>query len=209
MTKYLKYVPLAAGLLLAGGVLLYLFWGRPLVDKYSYLTGEYEALVAVHEEYKETALSEIKDREKLIKELTAVNEALEVNIEKVRAESNRLDTRIQELETEREALTDKDEVIANLEAQVSAWREKFSLARDEIEIKDRQLFNLTEKYEAQLAISNHWKTMFFQESAIRVHGEARIGILEKRLKRSSVLGRIKNIAIIAIGGFLVYEFVRR
>ena len=94
--------------------------------------------------------SAIKDKDKQIS--TALK-----SIENLKKEDIKKEIKIEALEKEREGLTDPTAIISNLENQVAGWKERFTLARQEIEEKDKIIFNLTETYNIQLNISAEYK----------------------------------------------------
>ena len=209
MKKHIKYLPWALGVCLLITGILYVTWGKPLIDRYSSLTGRYMALEEEFTKYRETSLEKVEEREATIERLTHENAELEENIERREADVQRLDTEIKELEDARETLENKDDIIINLEEQVVRWREKFQLSQDIIEIKEGQIFNLTEKYKAQLDISIEYKTLYENERRLRLLGEDRLTVLEKKVKKLSLLERAKNFALLAAGGAIAYNLITK
>ena len=123
-----------------------------LYDENSVLKGKYETYRTLAKEHTKLMQAAIAEQEKKIKELEQKQIIYEENIKKKEGQIASLHVTTGELKKQRRELTDKDAIIANLDTQVAAWKEKFSLAQSVIEEKDKIIFNLTEKYDAQVTI---------------------------------------------------------
>ena len=73
----------------------------------------------------------------------------------VRADLKKLEEELSSIPTE-----EKNLIIENLKSQIIVWRDKFTLAQQEISNKDKIIFNLTEKYNSQVIISDQWKKQY-------------------------------------------------
>lgn len=198
---YAKYI--------VGGVFFILFFffmfrTCRLYDENSVLKGKYEAYRAIAIEDIRQAQGVIAEQEKKIKALDEKQKTLEASIEKKNGQIKTLNLATAELEKQRKELTDKDEIIANLDAQIAAWKEKFFIAQSIIEEKDKIIFSLTEKYEAQIKISNSYKLMYEDMVKVNAVAELRIKRLERELRTNRFTGNLGKVSMIALIGLTLY-----
>ena len=179
-----------------------------LYDENSVLKGKYETYQALAKEHTKLMQAAIAEQEKKIKELEQKQTIYEESIKKKEGQIANLHGTTAELEKKRRELTDKDAIIANLDTQVAAWKEKFSLAQSVIEEKDKIIFNLTEKYDAQVTISNSYKLQFEEGQKLNQIAELRIQSLEKELRISKFTGKIARAGTLILAGLVVYTLVK-
>jgi len=175
-----------------------------LYDENSVLKGKYATYQTLAKEHTKLMQAAIVEQEKKIKELEQKQIIYEENIKKKEGQIASLHGTTGELEKQRRELTDKDAIIANLDTQIAAWKEKFSLAQSVIEEKDKIIFNLTEKYDAQVTISNSYKLQFEEGQKLNQIAELRIQSLEKELRISKFTGKIARAGTLILAGLVAY-----
>jgi len=181
-----------------------------LYDEVSVLKGKHEALRVAYadldmksRDYIAAAKSDIEARDKAIMEK-------EVEINRIRGKVEAQDKTIAGLEAEYVNLGEnKDAKIANLQAQVTAWREKFTLAEAVIAEKDAIIFDMTAKYDAQVKISAEWRGQYQRQAELHSVALERIAAMEKEWRGVRVGSRLKTYAIAAVTAGLVYSLVKK
>ena len=103
----------------------------------------------------------------------------------------------------------KDAKIINLQAQVSIWKEKFTLAQAIIADKDKIIFNLTAKYDAQVKISAEWEVSYYRQVELHQIALDRISVMEKEWKGIQFGSNLKTYLIAAAGAAIVYSLVKK
>jgi len=105
-------------------------------------------------------------------------------------------------------ITDKDELIGNLRKQIEAWKERFSLAEQRLAEKDRIIFALSEKYEAEhkirLEISaslESWKAQYESLKTLNAKNEKRY--LSEKRKRTA-----EKIIFASVAGIAIYSLIK-
>lgn len=204
--KPLAYVVLALALL---ATLIFLFRGCDLYDKYSELKGQYDAYKQDVNEKEQKAKKTISEQETKIEKLQESTDKLIVELDTIEKKTVVKDSEIGSLEEELKGLKGKDEIIVNLKSQVVVWKEKFSLAQQTIERKDKIIFNLSEKYDAQLRITETWKGRFEAENRLRLLGEERIKMCDSKLRSSRFTSRIEKVIIVGLGGYIAYTLIKK
>ncbi len=180
-----------------------------LYDENSVLKGKYATYQTLAKEHTKLMQAAIVEQEKKIKELEQKQIIYEENIKKKEGQIASLHGTTGELEKQRRELTDKDAIIANLDTQIAAWKEKFSLAQSVIEEKDKIIFNLTEKYDAQVTISNSYKLQFEEGQKLNQIAELRIQSLEKELRISKFTGKIARAGTLILAGLVAYVAIAK
>jgi len=202
-------VALAAALLASG---LYVMRGCRLGDDYAKFKKGYEEARKVAEADHAIQVQFIAAKEAENAALLDKNKALEGTIAANQHAMLAKDDDIHKLEGELaviEAGGDKDAAIRNLKAQVAAWAAKFSLCMANTNAKDEQIANLSAALNNQAQISESWKSQYEKEHALRLLAEGLFTNLEHRIKVSSFWSRAKTVALVAVGGGLVYSLVKK
>jgi len=166
----------------------------------------YEQLKAQVAKERKTLLDEIKQKEAYIEELEQEVQASEVKIKELEEKSNKSKHKLAVLEREYNTLKSDQKKVENLLKQVEEWKHRFNLAQATIQEKDKIIFSLKAKYEAQLKISEKWRTAYEQEYALRLSCEEVLKECTKTvasLKWRTTAG-VVSIAIIA--GIVVFAF---
>ena len=99
----------------------------------------------------------------------------------------------------------KDAKIINLQAQVSIWKEKFTLAQEIIAKKDTIIFSLTAKYDAQVKISTEWEASYYRQVELHQIALDRISVMEKKWVGINLGSNAKTGLII---GLILYLLVK-
>ncbi len=204
-------------LIIAGIIVILFFYfsiqrSCKLYDENSMLKGQYETLKQQKSEADKLSVTIIEAQEKAIKQLDeAIKKSDDIVNEKAQEIKNK-DSKISSLEKAYAQLSqsgDKDKQIKNLQEQVMTWAEKFGLAEMTIKEKDKIIFSLTEKFNAQVKISDEYLLQIGREINLRNVAEERIAGLEKSLKGLRFTGKIKNYLVIATGGYIVYLLIKK
>lgn len=103
----------------------------------------------------------------------------------------------------------KDAKIINLQAQLSIWKEKFTLAEAIIAGKDKIIFSLTAKYDAQVKISTEWEASYYRQVELHQIALDRISVMEKEWKGIQFGSKLKTYLIAAAGAAIVYSLVKK
>lgn len=145
---------------------------------------------------------------KKIKEFDTKITIAETEIASLSLSLEEKDKNIEELEKDYPKLTDKDEKIANLQAQIREWKAKFSLAQATIKEKDKIIFSLTEKYEQQAMLTYECEGLLSKETELRLLAEKRIETLHKSITASYFTGKVKTVLIGGLICAVVYSVVK-
>jgi len=210
--EVIKKIKAGHWLALAGVLLLLVIFfsakSCKLYDESSILKGKYEAYRALAKEGVKQARIIIAEQEKKIKELEQEQIVSEENIEELEDEIIDLGLTTAELEAKRKELKDKDEIIANLDAQIAAWKEKFSLAQAVIGEKDKIIFSLTEKYEAQVKITSSYKLMYEDLVKVSSVADLRIKALEGDLRQARFWGNLSKASTVILAAIAVIAVIK-
>jgi len=179
------------------------------IDRYSVLKGRYEALAEEYDVQKDNSKAQILSLRNIIAQKDEKIRNITSHIVEQEVEISVLHAEISGLESTYATLEDKDAKIDNLETQVSKWKQKFRIAEAIISDKDDIIFNLTEKYEAQVKISLEWKAMYENESTLRALAEKRLSLADRQIGRLKFGGTIKTGLVVGLAGVVVYGLVRK
>lgn len=135
-------------------------------------------------------------------------EHLETGIRKRDLKDVEKERKIEELEKEEIVLVDKGEIIVNLHAQISGWKERFALASNTIDDKDKIIFSLRAQYDIQVKITLEWETKFNAERALRASAENVIKEAVKEIKVLKFKSSLKTGGVALIGGILLYTVLK-
>jgi hypothetical protein len=181
-----------------------------LYDKLSVLKGEHEALQVAYADLDGKSKVAIEALKKdILAQDVAIREASR-DITVLRDKIRTKDSHILSLEEEFTQLGENQGAkIINLQAQVSAWREKFALAEDVIAKKDAIIFDLTAKYEYQVKISTEWEASYHRQVELHEVCLERITAMEKEWRGIQLGSKVKTYVIAAVGAGLVYSLVKK
>lgn len=175
-----------------------------------YWRGQYDSLKEVTDIEKDILLSDIdklndtidlaqKEIEMLI--VARVDQERQVMLLSAQREKLIIEEPIQpELESE--------PLIINLREQIK----KMSLVIYEqekiIQTNDKIIFNLTTKYQAQLKISNNYKSLYDGEKELHSLALKRLSVTEKQVKWLKFGGTLKNGVILGVVAYSIYSIVK-
>lgn len=197
--KWIKYSAVSLGLL---SLLFLSFRSCSLTDKYSQLKGRYEAYRAIAKADNEVKNTLIGKQQTTIEQLQKTIETQKTDVEKTKVKIRQLDTTA--LEKAYAKLTDADQKVVNLETQVSIWKQKFTLAQDAIAKQEDIIFNLEQKYQALVVITETFRSQYENEQRLHAMARELLGHAELKLRQRKAESTLKNIAIILLGGYVVY-----
>jgi len=103
----------------------------------------------------------------------------------------------------------KDAKIINLQAQLSIWKEKFTLAQAIIADKDKIIFSLTAKYDAQVQITAEWEASCYRQVELHQIALDRISVMEKEWRGIQFGSKLKTYLIAAAAAAFIYSLVKK
>ena len=201
--------------IIIGGLILLAFFAMltyrscVTIDKYSHLKGQYDALSEEYEIQKETALDNITELQNQITQKDEKIHDLNSSVSTKNEQIKKLNAENKELEDTYATLTDDKQKIANLETQVSVWKEKFTLAEGVIAEKDKIIFALTEKYETQVKITGEYKELYEREVRLRGLLEERVRMADSKLGGLRLKFNVSKGVMIALAGLIIYGLVSK
>jgi len=205
-SEHLKYVlPTALVILL----IVLAFRSCSFIDRYSVLKGRYEALAEEYDTQRDNTEAQIASLRNIIAQKDEKIRNITSHIVEQEGKISQLHEQTKKLEDTYVVLLDNEAKIDNLETQVSTWKQKFQIAEAIISNKDDIIFNLTEKYEAQVKISLEWRDMYKNESTLRTLAEKRLRLADRRIGRLKFGGTIKTGLVVGLAGVVVYGLVRK
>jgi len=152
-----------------------------LVDRINVEKGKYEAYRQITIANEEISAKYIKEQLAKIDELNGHIDSANTVIATLQAHQEQANGTIGSLNDKlAQAQTDAEKVPI-LTALVQEWIGKFNLAQATIAEKDKIIFSLTEKYQAQLQISERHKADWTAETSLRTLAETRLNLLDKRV----------------------------
>ena len=152
-----------------------------LVDRISVEKGKYEAYRQITIANEEISAKYIKEQLAKIDELNGAIDSANTHLATLeQSQINAGNTIVKLNESLTTAKTDAEKVPI-LTALVQEWIGKFNLAQATIAEKDKIIFSLTEKYQAQLQISERYKADWTAETSLRTLAETRLNLLDKRV----------------------------
>jgi len=181
-----------------------------LYDEVSVLKGKHEALQTAYADLDLKSKATIEAHKADIAARDGVIDEAGRTIIDAEGKIRDKDERILNLE---EAFTqlgeNKDAKIINLQAQVSIWKEKFTLAEAIIAGKDKIIFSLTAKYDAQVKISTEWEASYYRQVELHSVALERIKVMEKEWRGIKFGSGVKTYLIAAAGAAIVYSLVKK
>jgi len=172
------------------------------------LRGEYETHKNITKIIVQEAGRVIQEQDKKIGELDERIDFLNGIIEVKDEDLAELDDKVTDLEDEFETLKDKDEKIENLTKQVSVWKEKFGISQSIIKDKDKIIFSLSKKYEAQIWISESYKKMYETTLSDKKKLQQIVTAQDWQIGKLKLTSRAKTGMVVLIGAYLIYDIVK-
>jgi chromosome segregation ATPase len=180
-----------------------------LVDEISQAKGKYEV-------YRQIAITNEAISAKVIKEQLDKIDGLNGAIDSANTVIATLQTHQEEANetignlNNKLALAKTDaEKVPILTALVEEWSVKFYLAQDQLKEKDKVIFSLTEKYNAQLQISETYKADWTAESSLRTLAETRLNLMDKRISSLQTKAKLRNVGdVLLVAGALYLAFTK-
>ncbi len=185
-------------------------WYRSCNNSQSaYWEEQYNEMVKVNELATSQYLNEISALQENIVDKDKEISALNNDIQNVYNQLQNVDDNLLTLEEEFTQLgADKDAKIKNLQQQITIWKQKFTLAESIIADKDEIIFSLQAKYDAQVRISDNYRSLYEGELAINDVLKKNLSVLTKKHKVNSMVDKIKNAMIISAAGYILYDVVK-
>jgi len=180
-------------------------------DRNSELKGEITQLNQMLSIQRQVSQKEIKELKEFIckknEEIIDITADITVKDEKIQ-ELSEISTN---LEQEIDNLNDnqKDIIINKLKENVTIWKQKFTLAESIIRNKDKIIFNLQDKYNAQLKVSLNYRELYEKTNELSRKQEIRIRVLEKKQRGLQIKSILKTVAIGGLAGYLGYRIIKK
>ena len=170
-------------------------------DKYNKLKGEYATYYTISKKIVQQSLETI---DKQSEEIVALDKKLDSLQGIIKMKDKDLAEKEDELGELKREFADLEECQAQYDKLVAA----FSLCKSISGDKDEVIFNLNEKYEAQVVISLKYKDMY--ESTIPlidIHIK-QVKELENINRRLKLTGKLKTGLVVAIAGVVLYSLLK-
>ncbi len=206
--KLSKPIIIGVTIALLLGVVLIGYKSCNLSDKYSELTGEFNAYKRVAAKNGEAAKKTIGEQTKVIGDMTKKIAGHEDDVFKKNEQIKDVNKKLSALEADYTTLTDCPSQRDNLIKQVTEWVNKFSLSEGIIKDKDGIIFSLTEKYEAQAKITGAVQVQLTDCLKLQPLYEDRISVLERALKKARFVSKLKTWGGVALAAGVVYFLVK-
>ena len=180
-------------------------------DRNSELKGEITQLNQMLSIQRQVSQKEIKELKEFIckknEEIIDITADITVKDEKIQ-ELSEISTN---LEQEIDNLNDnqKDIIINKLKENVTIWKQKFTLAESIIRNKDKIIFNLQDKYNAQLKVSLNYRELYEKTNELSRKQEIRIRVLEKKQRGLQIKSTLKTVAIGGLASYLGYRIIKK
>jgi septal ring factor EnvC (AmiA/AmiB activator) len=202
LPKIIKTISLIATIVaIVLALFIFLQRGCNVYDRYSELKGLYEGNKAEAEKEKQEAQKVIQELKKEIGEKDKLIALAEDNVIELKKRDEYKTQDLEKLESEVVNLKDNGRIIENLIGQVAIWKQRFSLAQNQLAEKDKIIFSLTEKYDAQLKISIQWEGLYNRQFGLNKILEDRVALADKKISRLSFESKIEKVLIT---GFIIY-----
>ena len=199
------------GLCVAGVIILALMYDSCGSDsKAEYYKGKYEA-------ESELRLAENDIHAKNIAELGVIIEVREMEIhqlerrnEDIEEEKAEVSRKLSELQSQEPIQPELEEepLVISLRQQVRLLTFVLDGAEKELANKDEIIFSLTEKYNAQVEISDGYKSMYENEQALHRLAIDRLKIVDKKIASLRFTGNVKNTLVVVAGGAIAYLLLK-
>jgi hypothetical protein len=204
LSKIKKYVAIAT-LVFAVVVVLYLIFEHKTSKELKAAQQEYVQLVAKYGTDRQAWQDGMAAKDKAIAEANAQIEAREKETEKSRAKERVYLTKIGDLEKERNALTDKDAIIANLDKQIAAWKDAYYQAQQTIALKDATIAQWAEKYKLKdEQLQETLKQLTYSEN-LRGIADEMVSRQAKEIKKLNLTNNIKKGLLIAAVAIVILK----
>jgi len=103
---------------------------------------------------------------------------------------------------------EEEPLVINLRQQVRLLTFVLEGAEKELENKDKIIFNLTEKYNAQVGISDSYRAMYENEKELHRLAIDRLKIADRRIASLRFTGNAKNVLVVVAGGAIAYLLLK-
>lgn len=208
MTK-LKIAGIVVGVLLVLYVTSILTQNSRLRDKANQLDGQYAVLATQYEELESESLAYIKMEFAHI----AVRDAQIARLEQDIVEKHKVISKdavaFNKAMEELEGLKGTEGYVASLELNLSRAVKIIDDQAGVIKGQESIIFNLKEKYKAQVVISDTYKVLWEGQVGLGKINIKRLTIAEKRLKNFGFTNKLFGTAAVVLGGYLAYDLIRR
>ncbi len=206
--KLSKVILIGTGIALVLGIVLIGYKSCNLSDKYSLLTGEFNAYKQVADNNTKVAQKTIDNQTKVIGDMTKKIAVHEIEASKKNEQIKDVNKKLTVLEGEYATLTDCPSQRENLTKQVAEWKDKFSLSEGIIKDKDGIIFSLTGKHDAQIKITEAVRVQLTDCIKLQTLYDDRISVLEKALKQARFMSKLKSWGGVALAAGVTYFLLK-
>jgi len=99
-------------------------------------------------------------------------------------------------------------LVISLRNQISKLTNMYSLSQQVITTQTAISDELRSKFDAQVTISETWKSMYDKEHALRLMSEGLVSNLEHKVKSQGLLGKVKSAVIVGAAGYVAYSILK-
>ena len=172
-------------------------------DKYSIVVGQLEEAVKAA-----NALNAEKDKviEQAAAQIVELDKKLDSSAQVISGLNGDIAVKDKNLAAMRESWAGLDaECQAKLHELDAKWSEKFTLLESVVAEKDAQIASWKGKFDAEVQISDAWKTKYeAQERIASLSGEA-LKLANRKLRRSQIISNVEKIGLGLLGAYVVYD----
>jgi len=177
--------------------------GMRSTDKYSVVVGKLEEAIKAA-----NALNAEKDKviEQAAAQIVELDKKLDSSQQVMSDLNGKIAVKDKNIAALRESWAGLDaECQARLHELDAKWSEKFSLLESVVAEKDAQIASWKGKFDAEVQISDAWKTKYeAQERIASLSGEA-LKLANRKLRRSQIISNVEKIGLGLLGAYVVYD----
>jgi len=177
-------------------------------DQIDYWHGKYKEVVVQAELERSQYMKDIEALQRVDSEKDKIIADLNAEIDKTEARIGDKDKQLARLEKEYNDLLPEAEKIDNLQEQIVVYKEKCIDLQNIIEKKDKIIFNLQEKYNAQFSIANDYRALYENELKINDVLKKNLSVLTKKYKVNKTVNAVKNAVILSAAGYITYNLIK-
>ncbi len=191
------------------GVVKGYLWLTDIKDEASYYAGAYDEAVKQRKAVDKAATIAINKAKGDIILRDARIKGLEMDLGALGVKSNTIGATLADLQEKYKALTDCPSQKANLLLQVQNWKDRFTLAQDELGSALSLVAEWRGKYNAQVVIAKSFEDQYKACDTESIIAKDRIDALESDLRRMRLVSKIRTgIELAAVVGVL-YSIVKK
>ncbi len=189
-------------------VILAVGFGLKTIDRFSKLEGQYQEVLRIANAHAEILNQTIADKDKVIGEQDKRLVISSRVISKLTGSIGQKNADLLNLEKSLNQATTDAERVPILTSMVETWRAKYAQLEKVVTEKDTIVSAWVTKFNAQVAISESWKSRYEDEARLHAISRSQISALNTRLKTARITGNLKTGLVVLAGGYLAYRTIK-